>query len=195
MTQIASNKRVEGKRRHMARRPLLDENAQRVQAAYLRAKVAKPGLTQREFARKALPTIAARYDAATSDAERRRIEESGARYLRLIMEGKRTGRVNVQRADHPAKVRRGSLRATWQALIQDKHGNTRSVSMTMPGLESQLDIIYAEARLMDTPEGRAMLEARRALWRQRYDDAFGDFDDNDVSIRKIERSDVATEWL
>lgn len=173
----------------MARRPLLDQNAQRVQAAYLRAKEIKPSLTQREFARKALPTIAARYEAAKNDAERKRVEESGARYLRLIFEGKRTGRVNVQKAEHPAK-RRSAVVDFWQAIITDKLGNTRSISLGMPGLYTQLDVIYAETRLMNTPEGLMILEARRSLWAQRYADAFGDFDDRDVTMKKIEASNV-----
>lgn len=168
----------------MARRPIADANAQRIASAYLRAKAANPKLTQKEFARKAMPTVAKRWRDAKTPAEKRRIEESGARYLRLVLEGKRTGRVNVERA---VPKKRGASRTLFQIIVRDKHGNARSFNITSEGSYSALDIPYIEQQLRESPE---ILDARRREWAYRYADDFADFDIDDVSVEKIATSKV-----
>lgn len=156
------------------RDPVSNADARAIEQAYYHAKIANPKLTQREFARKALPTIQQRYDDAKSPAEKRRIEESGARYLRLVLEGKRTGTKNVGIA---RKVRIGQGSDQFQATIRDANGNVRSFDIVGIGARSQLDVPLMEAELR---EHRDIFGRKLTEWTRRYGDAFGELDIEDL---------------
>lgn len=156
-----------------------DASALQVETAYRRAKAANPKLTQGEFARKALPTVSTRYDDAKSDAERRKIEQSGARYLRLVMEGKRTGRVNVEQA---GRFRPGSSRDLYQVMVTDSKGVKRSFNLIGINTRSQLDLPLVEAKLRD--DMRA-IEERIAAWRDRYNIELELDDIADWDVRRV----------
>lgn len=157
---------------------LTDANAQEIASAYYRAKIVNPKLTQREFARKGMPTISARYQEAESAAERKRIEQSGARYLRLVLEGKRTGRVNVEKAK---RFRPGQGSDQFQVFLRDKMGVPRSFDLTAVGARSQLDVPTVEAQLRNNP---AAIAKRIAQWRERYAEL--DIDEDDIADMEFE---------
>lgn len=162
---------------------ITDPDARAIQSAYYRAKLANPKLTQREFARKAMPTIQRRYDDAKSADERRKIEQSGARYLRLVLEGKRTGRVNVRQA---SRAKPGQGHDQFQASIRDASGNVRSFDVYGVGARSQLDVPFMETQLRTH---REIFDRKLAEWRSRYADAFGEMDVDDMldtlQIRRV----------
>jgi hypothetical protein len=166
------------------RRPIVppvnpDVAADEIAEAYFTAKVANPKLTQREFARKAMPTISTRYDNAKSKAEKKRIEESGARYLRLVLEGKRTGRVNVERAQ---QFRAGSGPDLFQVMVRDSKGVMRSFDLSAVGGRSQLDVPLIEQQLRDNPRA---IENRIFAWRERYDIEIEIEDIADFEVRRV----------
>lgn len=154
-------------------------SADRVARAYYQAKIANPKMTQGEFARKAMPTIQRRYDEAKSPAEKRRIEESGSRYLRLVLEGKRTGRVNVEQA---GRYRAGRGDDLYQVLVTDTKGIKRSFNLVGINTGSQLDVPLVEAALRGNPRA---IENRIYAWRERYDIEIELEDIADFEVRRV----------
>jgi hypothetical protein len=154
---------------------ITDPDAQRIAVSYYRAKAANPKLTQREFARKTFPTITERWGDAKSHSEQRRIELSGARYLRLVLEGKRTGRVNVKRGTF---VRGGGSPDLFQVFVPIEGGGWKSFDLGAVGARSTFDIPLVETRLR---EDMSALEAKRRAWAQRYA-----LRDNEINIDSFE---------
>lgn len=154
-------------------------SADRIAAAYVAAKMANPKLTQREFARKAMPTIANRYQEAKTPAERRKIENSGARYLRLVLQGKRSGRVNVEQA---ARFRPGQSTDLYQVRVTDSKGIVRSFNLVGINTRSQLDLPLVEAKLR---EDMRPIENRIWAWRERYDIEIELDDIADWEVRRV----------
>ena len=101
-----------------------------IAAAYQRAKRNDPTLTQGQYATRAYPTIAERYRHARGDVERRRIELSGARYHRLVLQGKRSGRINIERG---AMSRTGGSVDLFQVFIPVA-GQKEWVSFDLTGI-------------------------------------------------------------
>lgn len=166
------------------RRPIVpsvnpDVAADEIAEAYFAAKVANPKLTQREFARKAMPTVSTRYDNAKTKKEKERIEESGARYLRLVLEGKRTGRVNVERAQ---QFRGGQGADQYQVMVRDSKGVVRSFDLTAVGARSQLDVPLIEQQLRVNPQA---IQNRIYAWRERYNVEIEIEDIADFEVRRV----------
>jgi hypothetical protein len=163
------------------RRNLTDPDAQRIQAAYDRAKIANPKLTQGEFARKTFPTISERYGEAKSRGEQRDIEKSGARYLRLVLEGKRTGRVNVRRATF---TRPGGQNDLFQVFVPIAGGGWKSFDLGAVGARSTFDIPLIEEQLRRDASG---LEAKQREWSQRYALTGNDIRIEGFEVRRVTR--------
>lgn len=155
------------------------ESADEIAEAWFAAKVANPKITQKEFARKAMPTVSTRYDNAKTKKEKERIEESGARYLRLVLEGKRTGRVNVERAH---QYRAGSGGDLYQVMVTDSKGITRSFDLGAVGSRSQLDVPLIEQQLRDNPQP---ILTRINQWRERYNVEIEIEDIADFEVRRV----------
>ncbi len=162
-------------------RRVTDPDAQRIAAAYDAAKRANPRLTQGEFARKTFPTITERYGAATSRREQRKIEKSGARYLRLVLEGKRTGRVNVRRG---TITRPGGQVDLFQVFVPIAGGGWKSFDLGAVGARSTFDIPLIEEQLRRDPSG---LEAKRRAWAERYALRDADIGTDSFEVRRVTR--------
>jgi hypothetical protein len=164
----------------MARTKLTDPDAQRIAAAYYRAKAANPKLTQGEFARKSFPTISERYGEAKSRTKQKSIENSGARYLRLVLEGKRTGRVNVKRS---MATRPGGQNDLFQVFVP-VGGDWKSFDLTAIGARSTFDIPLIEAQLRADPSA---LLTKRDAWAQRYAIRPNKIDTDAFEVRRVQR--------
>lgn len=160
---------------------ITDPDAQKIAAAYYRAKLANPKLTQGEFARKTFPTITERHSAAKSRAEQRKIEQSGARYLRLVLEGKRTGRINVQRGE---LKRPGGQVDLYQVFVPIAGGGWKSFDLGAIGGRSTFDIPLIEVRLR---EDMSALDAKRQQWAQRYALRGNEINIEDFEVRRVTR--------
>lgn len=153
-----------------------------IAAAYARAKRNDPTLTQGEYATKAYPTIAERYRRARTDEERRKIELSGARYHRLVLQGKRSGRVNIERG---AISRTGGSTDLFQVFIPVS-GQKEWVSFDLAGVgaRSTFDIPSIEAQIRAHPE---LLERKAQQFARRYDIQRSDLNVTGFQVRRVTR--------
>jgi hypothetical protein len=153
-----------------------------IAAAYQRAKRNDPTITQGQYAVRAYPTISERYRHATTDAERRRIELSGARYHRLVLAGQRSGRVNIERG---AAVRTGGSVDLFQVFIPVS-GQKEWVSFDLTGIgaKSTFDIPSIEAQLRNNPD---ILARKAAQFARRYDLQRSDLHAEAFEIRRVTR--------
>jgi len=163
------------------RRIISDPDAQRIAQSYRAAKAANPQLTQGEFARKSFPTISERYHDAKSRNEQKKIEQSGARYLRLVLEGKRTGRINVQRG---TATLGGGLPDAYQVFVPVAGGGWKSFDLEAAGGRSTFDIPLLEARLRETPD---VLETKRNEWARRYAIQGSELRVENFEVRRVQR--------
>lgn len=155
-----------------------------IAAAYQRAKLADPSLTQGEYAVRAYPTISERYEKARRRAdakEMRRIEQSGARYHRLVLKGQRTGHVNIERG---AANRTGGQVDLFQVFVPYGDDKYASFDLTAVGARSSFDIPTIEARLRANPE---LLGKKARQWARRYDISMNDLQTSDFSVRHVTR--------
>lgn len=161
-----------------------------IAAAYQRAKRNDPTLTQGQYATRAYPTISERYRHARSDAERRRIELSGARYHRLVLQGKRSGRVNIERG---AATRTGGSTDLFQVFIPIR-GKQEWVSFDLVAVHarSTFDIPSIEAQIRAHPE---LLERKAGQFARRYDIARSDLDTAAVQIHHVTRHRKSSERI
>lgn len=170
------------------REPRQPEDARReIESAYQRAKAANPRLTRGEYYRKASPTFSARYDEAKSPAERKRIEQSAARYERLIRQGKRTGRVTVEKA---YEYTTGYGQDQYQVIVFDAYGNAHSFNIRAVGGRSTLDIPLLEQRIRENPE---ILGRKYAEFAARYHVA--DIDIANAVVRRVQKMRARAEIL
>lgn len=153
-----------------------------IAAAYQRAKRNDPTITQGQYAVRAYPTISERYRHARSDAERRRIELSGARYHRLVLQGKRSGRVNIERG---AIMRTGGSSDLFQVFIPVQ-GQREWVSFDLAGVgaRSTFDIPSIEAQIRAHPE---LLDRKAAQFARRYDINRSDLNVAGFQVRRVTR--------
>lgn len=171
----------------MANKQPRSRDARYIADAYYRAKTANPRLTQGEFARKSFPTIAERYANARNGAERKRIEQSGARYLRLVLEGKRTGAVNVKRG-----TRSKGFPDLFQVFVPVQGGGWKSFDLGAAGARSTFDIPLVEQRLR---ENSAPLEARARIWAQRYALAQSELRIDNFEVRRVTKHRRHAEYI
>jgi hypothetical protein len=153
-----------------------------IAAAYQRAKTTDPTLTQGRYAVRAYPTISERYHKARTPEERRRVELSGARYHRLVLEGKRTGRVNIERG---AVTRTGGQEDLFQVFVPVS-GQKEWVSFDLAavGARSTFDIPSIEARIRSHPE---MLDRKASQFARRYDVQRSDLHTGLFEVRRVTR--------
>lgn len=163
----------------MARPPIdrLPPENQRVARAWEDAKRRDPSLTQAEFS------------AAVFGGRRRgkgkklggqpeewtaRQRAADARYLRLILEGKRRPRTLLKRADRGGVVN-----------VAVRHGGSySSFNVRLPPGTSKLDAF----RIRNSREFRKTLRAQARAWAKRYAEDAEDFDTEAPEIRGVRRA-------
>lgn len=148
-----------------------DPDAERITAAYHRAKAANPKLTQRQFAEKALPKLSGK----------KRKPSSGERYLRFLLKGERSGSELMERAEETLP---GGRRDAFQVIVPDAEGNERSFDLTVEGGRSTLDIPLIEQQLRDDP---SILAAKRDEWARRYALKGTDLRIDKFTVRRVRR--------
>lgn len=153
-----------------------------IAAAYQRARDADPSLTQGRYAVRAYPTISERYSRARTAEEKRRVELSGARYHRLVLSGKRSGRVNIERG---AVTRTGGSEDLFQVFVPVS-GQKEWVSfdLTAVGARSTFDIPSIEARIRAHPE---LLARKASQFARRYDVQLSDLQTGRFEVRRVTR--------
>lgn len=163
----------------MARPPIRDlppEN-QRVALAWEEAKRRDPSLTQAEFSAAVFggrrrgkgKALGGRPEEWTA-----RQRAADARYLRLILEGKRRPVTLVKRADRGGVVN-----------VAVRHGGTfSSFNVRLPPGTSKLDAF----KLRSSREFRKTLRAQARAWAKRYAEDAEDFDTETPEIRGVRRA-------
>lgn len=163
----------------MARPPIGDlppEN-QRVARAWEKAKRRDPSLTQADFAAAAFGGRRRGKGKAFSGPpetwpERQR--EADARYLRLILEGKRRPSELVRYADRGGVVN-----------VAVRHGGAySSFNVRLPAGASKLDAFD----IRQTRKFRKTLQAQAAAWAKRYGEKQSSFRTDDADIRGVRRA-------
>lgn len=148
-----------------------DPDAERITAAYHRAKAANPKLTQRQFAEKVLPKLSGK----------KRKPASGERYLRFLLKGERSGSELMARAEETLP---GGQADAFQVIVPDAEGNERSFDLTAIGGRSTLDIPLIEQQLRDDP---SILAAKRDEWARRYALKGTDLRIDQFRVRRVRR--------
>lgn len=144
-------------------REALPASAQRIANAFEDAKrnvweAEGRRLTQSEFAANALPP-------AKSG------KPQSARYLRLLLEGKRSGSLLETRASQTKLI---------NVEVQSPSGDVRSITMRIPKGQSTLDIYRSNVR-------SNVIKAEEA-WRKRYDEYTGQ--GKIVKVRSVQHTNV-----
>jgi hypothetical protein len=142
--------------------PGAEQSSKEVRDAWFRAKAANPSLTQRQFEREAMG-----------------VENPTGRYLRLVLEGKRSGRLIVR---EQTAVQPGGARGLFQLVIRDKSGNViGSRNVIGGGTTTGLDAPLVHQRLSQQGELQAILDE----FARRYSVQPDDIDEDDFEVRKI----------
>lgn len=143
---------------------------------YRAAKRANPKMTQGDFAVMTHPTISARYHAASSASEKRRIKESGARYIRLELAGERSGRTNVQMG----RIGHGGRYQVFTPVGDEwKSFNL----LTGSKFRSTFDIPELTIRL----QRGQVLKEKQAEFARRYKIRRNEIDIDNIEVRRIQR--------
>lgn len=146
--------------------------------AWFRAKAANPKLTQREFEIKALD---------------RNPKKADGRYLRLILEGKRSGRILVREAyETPG----GGMANVFNISMPDAEGNVRSFNIYAeppPGQArfSRLDVPVVEQRIREHPE---ILESKAAQFARRYNVKQSDIRTDRFNVHRVVRQRARSQF-
>lgn len=163
----------------MARPPIdrLPAESQRVARAWEDAKRRNPQLTQADFSaavfggRKRAP---GKPFGGPPETWQRRQREADARYLRLVLEGKRVPKKLVARADRGGVVNVGV-----------RHGRGwSSFNIRLPRGVSKLDAFT----LSEQNRFRQIVNEQARSWAKRYAEDLADFDTDEPNIRGVRRA-------
>lgn len=167
-----------------------DIEADRIVAAYERAKRANPKLSQGEFMQAARP---GQYKS----------RESAGRYFRLLREGKRSGkhvwyeatgeRVYSEERKRWERVDRGAEPEIFQLIVTDKAGNKRSFNIGGAGGRSAFDVAAMQAKLEQRPD---LIDKKAREWASRYDIQLSDLQTDQYEIRHVRQAKAyVAEWF
>ncbi len=151
----------------MVREKNLPPDAAVIAQRWHEAKARNPRLTQDEFVRRAIPsykvnpivTKGKNKGAAKTAAQ---IADSRARYLRLVLEGKRSGTSLVRQSNYTSP---GGVANQYQArvYINDDIG-WKSINVVAEGNRSTLDVFRVE----NNPKMREVIKAEISAWASKY---------------------------
>lgn len=149
--------------------PGADRASREVRDAWFRAKAADPTLTQKRFEKEALGR-----------------ENPDGRYLRLILEGKRSGRLIVR---EQTAVPGGGSSSLYQAVFTDRSGNVRSFNVVGAGASGGLAAPLVHDSLVRSGVPSAVI----AKWAAKYDIDMGDIDPDSLTVRRVMHVNRPTE--
>lgn len=150
---------------------------QRVAQAWQDAKARNPRLTQAEFSAAVFggrKRAKAKAFGGPPESWPKRQAEADARYLRLILEGKRRPVTLVRRADRGGVVN-----------VAVRHGDAySSFNIRLPSGVSKLDAF----RLRDSKQLRKIIREQAKAWAKRYGETVSAFTDDAPEMRGVRRA-------
>lgn len=130
----------------MSRAKSQPSDANLIAQRWYEAKAKNPSLTQAEFVRRAIPSyhvnpVVTKGKNKGQRKTQKQIDDSRARYLRLNIEGKRTGTKLIQRSNITGPVANAYQARIWLG----KEAGFKSVNIVSAGNRSTLDIFRVES--------------------------------------------------